>query len=405
MILLITMLIGCEEKQESFDEYCNQDPEANEIAVDADCDGILTEEDCDDSDPNTINDMDCDGVATADDCDDNEPYLKSIATDADCDGVLTELDCNDNDPFLLLKKTDTDCNGFQDSSILGSGSAYTCGIDPENKVECWGTQPGEIPNKTFTHVSTGFAHTCGLTTERTIECWGPEDGGNLDHGQVTDVPDGEFIQVSSGDFHSCAVSITGSIECWGKNDDGQSSPPEGGEFFQVTTGAHHSCGLRYQTAWGEGTVECWGGNAEGQLNAPERDIGSFLVAQISAGSTHTCGLGTDGSVECWGEDTTALYPPGPETTRFSQISSGSGFSCGVTQGGEDLGPDYASSGDVMCWGSDDYGESSFIPSKKFLQVAAGQNYISALTFDGKVYCWGLSLAEGNCEPPADFSAF
>ena len=29
---------------------------------DMDCDGVLSVDDCDDSDPNTVNDMDCDGT-------------------------------------------------------------------------------------------------------------------------------------------------------------------------------------------------------------------------------------------------------------------------------------------------------------------------------------------------------
>ena len=37
-----------------------------------DCDGVLTIDDCDDSDANTVNDMDCDGVLTIDDCDDSD---------------------------------------------------------------------------------------------------------------------------------------------------------------------------------------------------------------------------------------------------------------------------------------------------------------------------------------------
>ena len=40
---------------------------------DVDCDGVLSVDDLDDSDPSTVNDMDCDGVLSVDDCDDNDP--------------------------------------------------------------------------------------------------------------------------------------------------------------------------------------------------------------------------------------------------------------------------------------------------------------------------------------------
>ncbi len=83
---------------------------------DADCDLVITAEDCDDSDASVVNtnvnDADCDGVLTTDDCDDNDAM--SIY-DMDCDGVLTTDDCNDNDPTLLATIDDTDCDGVIDS--------------------------------------------------------------------------------------------------------------------------------------------------------------------------------------------------------------------------------------------------------------------------------------------------
>jgi len=56
--------------------------------VDSDGDGVLSDEDCDDSDPGMpVGDADCDGTPTADDCDDNDPDSTTRADDADCDGV------------------------------------------------------------------------------------------------------------------------------------------------------------------------------------------------------------------------------------------------------------------------------------------------------------------------------
>ena len=37
------------------------------------------------------------------DCDDNDATSNAIADDADCDGVLAANDCDDNDPALLVK--------------------------------------------------------------------------------------------------------------------------------------------------------------------------------------------------------------------------------------------------------------------------------------------------------------
>ena len=58
----------------------------------------------------------------------------------------------------------------------------------------------------------------------------------------------------------------------------------------------HSCGVRT-----DGTVECWGSNDDpwgdfaGQATAPE---GTFITVDV--GAYHSCGLRTDGTVDCWG---------------------------------------------------------------------------------------------------------
>ena len=42
-------------------------------------------------------DEDCDGISTEEDCDDTDPSILDGDNDADCDGFLTEVDCDDND--------------------------------------------------------------------------------------------------------------------------------------------------------------------------------------------------------------------------------------------------------------------------------------------------------------------
>ena len=85
--------------------------------IDADGDGVLTWNDCDDNDPNIGNqtlDQDCDGIPSSDDCDDNDPNSNTTSTDADCDGALTNDDCDDND------STAFDNNGLSASCAASS---------------------------------------------------------------------------------------------------------------------------------------------------------------------------------------------------------------------------------------------------------------------------------------------
>ena len=96
------------------------------VAIDADCDGVLTADDCDDTDPNTINDMDCDGILTVNDCDDNDP---NTVLDMDCDGVLTIDDCDDSNPLTAFTNNDGDCDGVPTANDCDDNdSSVTLGV-------------------------------------------------------------------------------------------------------------------------------------------------------------------------------------------------------------------------------------------------------------------------------------
>lgn len=59
-------------------------------SIDADADGVLAREDCDDRDPARgarVADRDCDGAPTAEDCDDTDRSLVALSVDPDCDGA------------------------------------------------------------------------------------------------------------------------------------------------------------------------------------------------------------------------------------------------------------------------------------------------------------------------------
>ena len=71
-----------------------------------------------------------------------------------------------------------------------------------------------------------------------------------------------------------------------------------GPFTSVAVGLSHLCGLR-----SDGTVICWGDNDRGQAEAPG---GRFTA--LTAGDASTCGLRPDGPIVCWGE-LPAIRPP------------------------------------------------------------------------------------------------
>ena len=59
---------------------------------------------------------DCDGILTADDCDDTDPESTSALDDTDCDGWIASMDCDDADPSIGF--TDGDGDGLASTIVM-----------------------------------------------------------------------------------------------------------------------------------------------------------------------------------------------------------------------------------------------------------------------------------------------
>ena len=107
------------------DDCDDIDPTLLGIADDADCDGFLSVDDCNDADQLIpIQDEDCDGVLVSDDCDDNDPFVQDSTNDQDCDGYDSNTDCDDFNP--AMPAYDSDCDGLLDA-IDGGNYIYNAG--------------------------------------------------------------------------------------------------------------------------------------------------------------------------------------------------------------------------------------------------------------------------------------
>ena len=56
------------------------------------------------------------------------PVYWLIDNDGDCDGVLTADDCDDTDLTTTVAE-DADCDGILDLPRISAGGEYTCGVD------------------------------------------------------------------------------------------------------------------------------------------------------------------------------------------------------------------------------------------------------------------------------------
>ena len=159
----------------------------------------------------------------------------------------------------------------------------------------------------------------------------------------------------------------------------QQSTPPAGEFASVSAGTGHTCGVMTG-----GTVACWGSDYEGRATPP---AGEFV--SISAGAVHTCGVMTDGAVACWGSDRHAEFAQAtaPPAGEFTSVSAGWGHTCGVMIGGA-----------VACWGDDRHAEAT-PPAGEFASVSAGTGHTCGVMIGGAVACWGDN-GYGQSTPPA-----
>ncbi len=242
------------------------------------------------------------------------------------------------------------------SSIYASGES-TCGINGAG-LYCWGLEGTPMspnlngvptliltPNNYspyFQQIAIGSQHVCGVYYGE-VDCYGADAYGQAgsDPNNTFYFPGTKMVLVTiasgirsgasrvsaQGDF-TCADMSAGSVQCFGYNADGElgNAPgasnwvPQavgGGQALHgVVAGARHACALDANNeAW------CWGYNYWGMVgngtwgwntSAPQKVLGQSTGYQtygatikfraLAAGAEHTCGIGTDNHIYCWGHN-------------------------------------------------------------------------------------------------------
>ncbi|NBI28384.1 RCC1 domain-containing protein [Chengkuizengella marina] len=346
----------------------------------------------------------------------------------------------------------------EDTTQTSLGQNHTVALSSNGTVYTWGKNNfGQLGNGTddgknvpvplddfandgedIIQVSAGSSYTVALSSDGTVYTWGKNNFGQLGNGTDDDknvpVPlddfanDGEdIIQVSAGSSYTVALSSDGTVYTWGKNnfgqlgdgtDDDKNVPVplddfanDGDDIIQVSAGGYHTVALS-----SDGTVYTWGMNIFGQLGDGTDDdknvpvlLDDFAndgedIIQVSAGSSYTVALSSDGTVYTWGSnndgqlgDGTAINKNEPVEVNFDaeafidQVSAGSFHMTALT-----------SKGKVYTWGWNSYGqlgdgtainknepvEVNFDAGVTIKQVSAGVAHTAAISSDGTLYIWG-----------------
>ncbi len=177
------------------------------------------------------------------------------------------------------------------------------------------------------------------------------------------------------------------------------------EFQQVVAGVLHTCGVL-----SDGTAYCWGNNDKGQLGDGSRKsrvypvpvVGSVRFTMLAAGAGHTCGISTTGAAYCWGLNLSGQLGDQTHTDRttpapvegnltFVTLTAGGAYTCGIT-----------TDGTAYCWGWDRYsqlGDSATVDQSAPKPVSGGLTFASVsgntfhtcgVTQAGAAYCWGTN---------------
>ncbi len=307
---------------------------------------------------------------------------------------------------------------------LVPGGEHTCAVFFDGKVKCWGSNLsgqlgyGDVVDRGLDapvaslgfvdvggpvrQLAAGAESTCARLVDGRVKCWGNGQFATLGYGNTNNVGDDEtpaqvgsvqvgapVLQLVAGNGHYCALLSDRSVKCWGqdafgvlgygrgRNDIGDNETPAavgavelGRPVQQLVAGAFHNCALFF-----DGTVKCWGANSSGELgygtvsdaigdDETPAAVGSVAIGapvkQLAAGFDHTCALLFDGGVKCWGVNFSGQLGYGNTRTI-----------------GDDETP--AAVGLVDVGG-------------KVAQIAAGPSRTCALLRTGEVKCWGFNFS-------------
>lgn len=348
---------------------------------------------------------------------------------------------------------------------IAAGDFASCALRADGTLWCWGDgsngqtgQPGaEGPllapaqvgtASDWTAIASGQRFACGLQKDGRVSCWGTAARAALGLGYVSDrsdpTPAGagtDWAEVAVQLDDGCAIKVNGDLSCWGRNAYGalgdgtqvaRTTPVPvgaGTAWKHVALGRTHTCGIG--TANGSDGVFCWGFDSNGEqgngsgtttpqltpapISAPANIPTSWTA--IAAGLNHTCAIGSDKTLWCWGRNNGGQLGDGTNSTRvdpkqvlpaaaadWTAVSASGDYTCGLRAGGA-----------LWCWGTNSSGQlgtgdttavntpQPIAAGTSWSAMSAGQSHTCAVATDGTLWCWGLNtsgqIGQGNTASP------
>ncbi len=331
--------------------------------------------------------------------------------------------------------------GFRAAAV---GDLFTVALKADGTVWTWGDNAfGQLGNSAYTFRSTpstvaldgvekmssGGFHALALKSDGSVFAWGDSRAAQIGDGTsvnrsspvaVTGLGPGSAVRdISAGAIHSLALEAGGTVLSWGDNYSSQLGPRSSedtsvpsritglADVAAISAGGGHSVALKR-----DGTVWTWGHNHSGQLGdgtrsalyqgrlAPMAVAGLAGVRTISAGSSHTVALKSDGTLWAWGANGSGQLGDGTLEDRLVPVQVAKGLAdIAMVAAGDAHTLALRRDGTVWAWGANwDYrlGNSVGVDRPEPVQVAgldrvvaiAANSHSMALKDDGSVWTWG-----------------
>ncbi len=274
-------------------------------------------------------------------------------------------------PYPVQVQTDTGPGGWSDWVKIRAASGHTCGIRADGSLWCWGLEDyAKLGNNT---------DCCGTHTRpQRVHTDSGSSGWN------------DWVDVALANEYTCGVRSNGTAWCWGNphygslgNDaayqdyalnwnlarrpvqvDTDSSSPGWNDWVSITVGGTHSCGVR-----SNGTAWCWGEQDGGALGNDyiasglgDRQLRPVQVVNSAGGPgwtdwvqiSDTCGLRANGTAWCWGAATGGLaYSDSGRPVQVPNSAGGPGWTDWIYIH-RNCG--LRANGTAWCWGNNGVGQ-------------------------------------------------
>ena len=353
-----------------------------------------------------------------------------------------------NDLVLVWAGTHVWGWGYNSFGQVGNGSTTSIVTEPTAILKS-----GGLFGQTVIAVAAGSTHSLALCSDGTMSAWGSNVFGQLGNnfGSATYPLPTRFpvtgtalegktvIAIAAGDSHNLALCTDGTVAAWGRNAEGQlgnnstlNSPVPvsvsiAGSALAGKTVVSISAGYNQSLALcSDGTVVAWGNNAAGQLvnNGPAKIQVPMAVSQtgtalegktviaVSAGSSHSLALCSDGTVAAWGWNQYGTLGNGSTLDSHVPVAVSvagtalEGKTVTAISAGDLHSLALCSDGTVVAWGRNPVGQlgnntkaNSSVPvavqaagtalaGKTVTAVMAGYGHSLARCSDGTMAAWG-----------------